>query len=181
MATNGGCGSAPRELVLFDLFRYESFFSVWYWVLTVVVWALVCQRTLGVPHDMVLRAARRPEVAARVDALARIGADRTAGVGDALGAPMAAAAGFGLAVLAVLGFHFGLEAAKASFLLLFPLAIVAVGAVRAARQVRGAGLTGAALQRVLGRRRTANQVIAILAIVAAAIAALGHPPPGLHL
>lgn len=163
---------------MFDLFRYESFFSVWYWVLTVTVWVLVCQRTLGVPHDMVLRAGRRPEVAARVDALARIGAERIAGIGETLGMPLAAAAGFGLAALAVLGFHTGIEAAKASFLLLFPLGIVAVGAVRLARHVRGAGLTGAPLQRALGRRRSANQVIAILAIIAAAIAGLGHPPPG---
>lgn len=163
---------------MFEVFRYESFFSIWYWVLIVLVWTLVCQRTLGVPHDMVLRAGRRPEVAARVDTLARIAAERIASVGDRLGAPLAAVAGFGLATLAAFGFQSGVEAAQAAFMLLFPLGIVATGALRLARQVRGEGLVGAALQRRLARRRTANQVIAILAILATAVAALGHPPPG---
>lgn len=163
---------------LFDLFRYDSFFSVWYWGLTVTVWLLVCQRTLGVPHDMVLRGGRLPEVAGRVDVLARIAAERIAGFADAVGAPLAAASGFGLAALGALGFWSGVEAAKALFVLLFPLAIVAVGAMRLARHVRSAGVTGAPLRRILARRRTANQVIAILAILAAAISALGHPPRG---
>lgn len=164
---------------MFVLFRYDSFFSVWYWVLTVVVWTLVCQRTLGVPQDMLIRAARLPEVAARVDALARIGAERAAGLGDALGAALAAAAGFGLAALAALGFWSGVEAAKAAFLLLFPLAVVGAGTVRLARRVRHGGLAGEALRRRLARRRRVNQTIAIVAMFAAAMTALAHPPRGL--
>jgi hypothetical protein len=163
---------------LFVLFSYDSFFSVWYWALTVLVWTLVCQRTLGVPHDMVIRAARLPDVAGRVDALARIGAERVAGIGDALGAPMAAAAGFALAALAALGFWSGLEAAKAAFLLLFPLAVVGLGGIRLARHVRGGGLAGEALRRRLARRRAINQVIAIVAILTAAVTALAHAPRG---
>jgi len=160
---------------LFAHFRYDSFFSVWYWVLTVVVWTLVCQRTLGVPHDMLIRAGRLPEVAARVDALARIGAERAAGISDALGAALAAVAGFGLAALAALGFWSGVEAAKAAFLLLFPLAAVGAGTVRLARNVRRSGLAGEALRRRLARRRSMNQGIAILAIATAAVTALAHP------
>ncbi len=158
------------------MFRYESFFSVWYWALTVLIWTLVCQRTLGVPHDMVLRAARLPEVAERVDQMARIGADRLAGIADAVGAPLAAAGGFGLAALAVFGFWNGIEAAKAVFLLAFPLALVWAGGVRLARQVRGARLSGEPLRARLTRRRALNQLIAIAAILAAAFAALQHPP-----
>ena len=79
----------------------------------------------------------------------------------------------------MLGFWSGLEAAKAAFLLLFPLAVVGLGAVRLARQVRRTGLAGEALRRRLTRRRMMNQVIAILAIVTAAVTALAHPPPGL--
>lgn len=163
---------------MFALFRFDSFFNIWYWALTVVVWTAVCQRTLGVPHDMVLRAGRLPEVAARVDVLARIGAERVAGVADGLGPPIAAATGFGLAALAALGFLYGFEAAKAAFLLLFPLAVVGVGAVRLARAVRGGGLEGEPLRRRLARRRAMNQTIAIAAILTAAIAALAHPPRG---
>jgi hypothetical protein len=164
---------------VFALFRFDSFYSIWYWVLSVVVWAIVCNRTLGVPHDMVLRAARAPDVAGRVDTLAQIAAERLAGVGDALGVPLAAAVGFGLAALAALGFWNGVEAAKAAFLLLFPLAGVGVGAIRLARRVRRGGLAGAALRRSLARRRTMNQVIAIVAMLTAAMTALSHPPRGL--
>lgn len=163
---------------MFALFRFDSFFSVWYWALTVVVWTLVCQRTLGVPHDMLVRARRLPEVAARVDLLARIGAERVAGLAETLGAPLAALAGFGLAVLGALGFWEGVEAAKAAFLLLFPLSIVAVGALELARRVRAGELAGEALRRSLARRRAMNQTIAVIAILTAAVSALGHPPRG---
>lgn len=158
------------------MFRYESFFSIWYWALTVLVWTLVCQRTLGVPHDMVLRASRLPDVAERVDQLARIGAERQTGIAEAIGAPLAAAAGFGLAALAVIGFWNGVEPAKAVFLLAFPLALVWAGGIRLARQVRRAGLRGEPLRARLTRRRALNQLIAIAAILAAAATALQHPP-----
>lgn len=158
------------------VFRFDSFFNVWYWALSVVVWTIVCQRTLGVPHDMVIRAARLPEVAARVDLLARIGAERVAGLGDALGATAAAAGGFGLAGLATLAYLYRIEAAEAAFLILFPLAIVWIGLLRLARQVRSKGLSGERLRRRLSRRRIFNQAIAMMALVSAAVAALGYPP-----
>lgn len=161
---------------MFALFRFDSFFSVWYWVLMVTVWTIVCQRTLGVPHDMILRAARDPAVAARVETLAHITAERWAGLADAAGIPLAAVAGFSLAALAALGFWNRVELAAAAFLLLFPLAIVTIGDVRLARRVRAARVTGEPLRRSLARRRGLNQGVAVVAILAAAIAALGHPP-----
>lgn len=161
---------------MFSVFRYESFFSVWYWALTVIVWAVVCQRTLGVPHDMVVRAARLPEVAERVELLARIGAERLAGLGESFGVVAAAAAGFVLAGLATLAFAYGVEVAEATFLLAFPLAIVGVGTLRLAREVLATGLAGEALRRRLSQRRAINLAIATVAMVSAAIAALGHPP-----
>jgi hypothetical protein len=163
---------------VFALFRYDSFFSIWYWALTIVVWTLVCRRTLGVPHDMVLRADRLPEVATRVDLLAAIAAERLSGLTDSVGAPVAAAAGFGLAALGALGYFSGVEAAKAAFLLLLPLSFVALRTVELARDVHRSGLTGPALRRRLARRRLLNQAIAILAMLTAAVAALGHPPRG---
>ena len=59
-------------------------------MLHVVVWTLACYRTLGVPHDMLLRARRQPEVAARVDELAHLACARVGGIYDALGVPLAA-------------------------------------------------------------------------------------------
>ncbi len=161
---------------MFALFRTESFFNIWYWILTVTVWTAVCHRTLGVPHDMVLRAARLPGAARRVDLLARIGAERLTGVAESFGAPLAAAAGFGLATLAGLGYVWGNEPAKAAFVLLAPLSAAALGGFELARDVIAQNLAGEALRKRLARRRMLNQSIAVLAILFAAVTALGHPP-----
>ncbi len=67
---------------MFEIFAAASFLSIWYWVLHVVVWTLACYRTLGVPHDMLLRARRLPEIAERVDLLARLAAARIGGIYD---------------------------------------------------------------------------------------------------
>lgn len=156
--------------------RYDSFFSVWYWVLTIVVWTAVSWRTMGVPHDLLLRAARLPGAARRVDLLAGLAAERAAGIAAGLGAAGAAAAGFAMAALATLAYLYRVEAAEAAFLILFPLGIVGVGGLRLAWRIRSEGLTGEALRRQLGRRRAINQAIAVVAILVAAFSALGHPP-----
>lgn len=161
---------------MFSLFSYVSFFSIWYWALTVFVWTLVCWRTLGVPHDMLLRAQRMPEAAGRVDLIAGIHAERLGAIADRAGVPVAAGIGFALAALGALGFLTGIEVAKAAFLLLFPLALAEVGVLRLALQVRRKSMHGEALRRRLLRRRAMNQVIAVLAMLTAALAALGHAP-----
>jgi hypothetical protein len=161
---------------VFAAFDFKSFFNVWYWVLTVAVWTQVCHRTLGVPYDMILRADRLPSVAAEVDALARIGAARLAAVHRALGVWLAAGAGFTLAALAVLGFSSQLEAARAAFLLLLPLAVVGLQTMRLALRVERTAAQGPPLRRQLARRRAWNQTIAIAAIMAAAVVAISYHP-----
>ena len=78
-----------------------------------------------------------------------------------------------------IGFRHGVEAAKARV----PAAVPARrgrGRARCGWRATSAarGLTGAPLRRMLARRRTANQIIAILAILAAAASALGRPGVG---
>lgn len=161
---------------MFEIFSTESFFNVWYWILTITVWTRMSHGPLGVPYDMVLRAERLPEVAARVDDLAAMGAARASGFADQVGLPLAAIGGFGLAVLGVLGFISGLEIAKAAFLLLAPLSLVAIATLRLALEIRRTDLRGKALQRRLLRRRLWNQLMGCAAIAAAAVVALAHPP-----
>lgn len=161
---------------MIEPFSSDSFFNIWYWVLTIAVWTQVSHRVLGVPYDMILRARRLPQVADRVDVLARLAAWRVASAHDRMGVPLAALAGFGLAVLGALGFLNGIEAAQAAFALLFPLALVSVATVRLALDIRRTGAQGEALRRLLARRRVWNQVIAVAAILSAAVLALAHPP-----
>lgn len=162
---------------MFQFIAAAHFESPWYWVLHVVVWTVACTRTLGVPHDMLIRARRLPEVAARVDLLANLAAERLAGVADGFGPVIAAATGFLLAALAGLGFWNGIEAAQASLCLLAPLAAVAFSKIRLALWIRRSRLVGPRLVLALTWRRTCHQAIAILAMLAAvAIAVVLHRP-----
>lgn len=157
------------------MMRFDSFFNVWYWIATTGIWVIVCWRTLGVPYALVLAAAREDAAAAaEAGALARFTARRLEALRHGLGPVLAALGGFGLAVLAVLGFGLGLEVALAAFMLLFPLALVGVATLALARDVAAGDLTGEALWRRLGRRRMWNQLVAVLSMLAAAIAGILH-------
>lgn len=159
------------------LIASAGFDSLWYWVLQVVVWTLVCSRTLGVPHDMLIRARHDPVVAERVARLAALASERAAGINDLAGPPLAAAAGFVLAALAALGFLNGLEGAQAAFVLLAPLACIAYSKLRLALFLRGRALSNPTLVLILTRRRFWHQTIAVLAMLAAAVLAWTlHPP-----
>jgi hypothetical protein len=161
---------------LFQAVIAASFQSVWYWLLSLVLWTQVCHRILGVPHDMIRRACRQPGIDARVDQLAHIGAERVAGLHDRAGVPLAALAGFALAALFTVGFVYRVEVAQAAFMLAFPLAGVWLGTLRLALRLRRHGARGAALRRALLRRRLWNRVIAVVALLAAALVGLAHHP-----
>jgi len=161
---------------LFQFLAAASFQSVWYWTLHVTVWTLACYRTLGVPHDMLLRARRLPEVAERVDVLARLSSERIGGIHDGFGAPLAALAGFVLASVFALGFLTGIETAQAAFAILLPMAVVIYSKLRLALAVRRRGIAGPELVLALSRRRIWHQFIAVLAMLGAAGVALTlHP------
>jgi di/tricarboxylate transporter len=155
---------------------YTSFFNVWYWVLTIATWTQVCHRTLGVPYDMILRAERLPSVAEEVDSVARIAASRIAAVHRTLGSAIAAAGGFVLAALGVLGILSAVEAALAAFLLLMPLSVVLLQTARLALFIDRTDARGVDLRRRLARRRAWNQAIAIAATMVAVVVALLHHP-----
>jgi hypothetical protein len=175
---SGDAGDGRRAVALVSGVRvYQTlaaagFESLWYWVLQVVVWTLACYRTLGVPQDMLVRAGRSPEIAARVEALAHLSAERIAGIYDDAGVPLAAVAGFVLATLAALGFLSGLEVAQAAFALLLPLAAIVYSKLRLALFLRRRPVTGSRLVLILSRRRLWHQVIAVSAMLGAV--ALAH-------
>lgn len=148
-----------------------QFDSPWYWVLHAVVWCVTCSRTLGVPYDMLLRAGRSADVAARVDLLASIAAERVSGFADRFGPAVSSVTGFLLAGLAVLGAWTGLEWALATFLILAPFAAICYSKVRLSLWIRQSRLVGPRLVLALSWRRTCHQAIAVLAMLAAIAAA----------
>jgi hypothetical protein len=152
---------------LFQFFAAASFQSLWYWVLHAVVWTLACYRTLGVPLDMLLRARREPGAAERVDVLARLASERIGGIYDRLGVPLAALAGFLLAVVFALGFLTGIETAQAAFAIMLPFAVITYSKLRLALAVRRRGMNGPELVLALARRRIWHQFFAVMAMLAA--------------
>lgn len=161
---------------MYQAFATASFMSIWYWVLHGVVWTLACYRTLGVPQDMLVRARRAPEIAARVDTLAQLASARAVGIYRTLGVPLAAGGGFVLAILFAIGFGEGIELAQAGFLLIFPFAVIAYSKLRLALAVRQRKMGGAALVLALARRRMWHQLVAVFAVLAAAATAFSRYP-----
>jgi hypothetical protein len=161
---------------VFQVYGTASLGSFWYWVLCILVWTLVCNRTLGVPHAMLRRAGRVPEVAERVDLLALITAERIGEVYDDAGMIVAGLTGFALAVLGFTAFVTRVELAQAVFLLGFPLTIVAYSTLRLALAIRARRLSGPRLRRLLAVRRFWHTVVAVAALmITASLAVIEHP------
>lgn len=167
---------SARNFVSLYPFSTTSFFSIWYWVLLIFVWTLVCHRTLGVPYDMLLRARRLPDIAARVEGIAQNKILRIGAVYDRAGPALAAAAGFGLSGLGVVGFGVGHELALAVFMLLFPLAVVSVASVWCALRLRRRSAAGRELLRAMSWLRLFNHMVGLLTFAAIAVLSLWHLP-----
>ena len=157
----------------FDFIDMTSFWSLWYWVLTIVAWSMVAHWTLGVPIDMIINADRKGGVfAEHCDAMAEINVHRLIYYFDIGGVAMSAVLGFLLAVIGTLGFILGLEVFMALFMLLAPLSLVMAFSVRFAFKIRAAGWQGGVLRKKMRWRRFWNQVIGLLAILAANVVAV---------
>ena len=74
-----------------------------------------------------------------------------------------------LSGLAVTGFFYWIEFAQAVFLILFPLAIVGVLSMHAARSITERNLTGEALRNRLRLQRLFTQVIGLVSIFVTAM------------
>ena len=151
---------------------FESFSSVWYWIMTGIAWSMTCHFTLGVPYDALVRAHQRGGVAAeQAEQLAKLQVARITAALGSFGPLLAAVIGFVLAIVATLGFAYDLELAQAAFMLAAPLILVQALQVRLAFRIAEENVEGANLRALLVRRRFWNQVIGLSAIALAAAAA----------
>ncbi len=159
-----------------DLLHYmdtTSFWSLWYWILTVVTWSMTSHWTIGVPYDAVVRADKQGGVFVdHLEALVDINVHRLLYYFERGGAYFAGFLGFVLAALATLGIYLGSEVAFALLMLLAPLSLVMLFSIRFAFRVRREGWCGAELRKRLRWRRFWNQMIGTLAISASASVAV---------
>ena len=143
----------------------RSFSNLWYWIALAVLWSTVSHWVLGVPYDMVQRAARiGGHAQIELEDLVRINISRILYIVEYAGLWILAIACGVFTTLFILGFFYDLEFAQAVFLLIFPTTVVAVMSVLNARAIKADGLDGEALRRKMGSHRFWTQVIGVISI-----------------
>jgi len=158
---------------IFQFLDFSSFWSLWYWILTVVTWSMTSHWTIGIPYDAVVRANRQGGVfAEHCDLLAEINAHRLTYYFDRGGLFFAGFVGFILAGVGTLGFYFHNELSAAFFMLIAPLSLVMAFSMRFAYRVQNKGWRGEELRKRLRWRRFWNQLIGALSISATATVAV---------
>lgn len=129
-----------------------------------VFWSTASHFVLGVPFDMVARAASEDEQAEQdlVD-MVRVHSNRLIFIADTSGMWLTGFTFFLLTGLGLTGFYYGVEFAQALFLLGTPMSLVFLLSVRSARRI--SGVTGIALRKRLKLHRLIVQIIGMLSIL----------------
>ncbi|WP_179379165.1 component of SufBCD complex [Jannaschia marina] len=149
--------------VVTEAIDMRSFSNLWFWIVLAVLWSTTSHWVIGVPFDMVRRAARGHEPSLHdMHVLANIQARRLLYIADATGLITTAFTFFLVTVLALLGFLYEVEFAQAILLLVLPMSIVGWITLRAARQVDG--LDAPDLGNLLFRTRRWIQMVGIVSI-----------------
>ncbi len=151
---------------ILDVIDLRSFSNLWFWIALAVMWSTASHWVLGVPFDMVGRAARHGgQAETDLEDMVRINVNRILMIAEEAGLVMVAGGCFVLTTLAVLGFGFRFEIAQALFLLGLPMSLVALLSVRSAALIRRAGLSGEALRRRIARHRVSVQAIGMVSVL----------------
>ncbi|MEY8802749.1 component of SufBCD complex [Leisingera sp. XS_AS12] len=152
--------------IIYEMIELRSFSNLWYWIALAVLWSSASHWILGVPYDMVHRAARKGGQAERdLEDITRVNVNRMLYIAEVSGPWLVALSCFLLSGLAVLGFGYLMEIAQAVFLLLFPMAIVSVITFATARRIAREAATGRVLRRRLAFCRLYIQMVGVVAII----------------
>jgi hypothetical protein len=148
----------------------RSFSNLWYWIALAVVWSTTSHWVLGVPYDMVQRAARHGgQAEVDLEDMVRINVNRLLYISAVSGLWLIGLVSSLVTSLLILGFWYGIEFAQAVFLLAAPMTIVGALSLHTARRIQAQGLAGAALRRRIFRHRTATQFVGMLSIFVTAL------------
>ncbi len=148
----------------FELIDLRSFSNLWFWIMLAVIWSTASHFVLGVPYDLVVRAARNGGQAEQdmID-LVRINAGRLIYIADVAGSWLIAIGFCLISSLVLMGFAYGVEFCQAVVLIFAPMMIVFVLTVRRARTI--VGLPGAETRKALRGHRLIVQVIGMISIL----------------
>ena len=148
----------------FEVIDMRSFSNLWFWIALAVAWSTASYWVVGVPFDMVRRAARG-DTAALADAsvLAGIHARRLTYIADVTGLLMTGFTFFAITTLGVLGFGYGAEFAQAVVLIFAPMSLVGWLNLRTARAILALP-DAVSLPPLMIRHRRVVQTVGIVAI-----------------
>ncbi|WP_246032433.1 component of SufBCD complex [Thalassobius vesicularis] len=151
--------------LLNEMIDMRSFSNLWFWIALAVMWSTTSHWVLGVPFDMVMRAARHEGQAQDdLEAVVRANINRLLYISGVSGLWLLGLGFFFFTVLIMLGFVYDVQLAQAVFCLLFPLSMVGLMSLNTARRIRDEGLAGPALRKRLTRHRIWVQVLGMVAI-----------------
>lgn len=155
--------------IIFELIDLRSFSNLWYWIALAVLWSSASHWVLGVPFDMVGRAAKHGgEAAQDLQDAVRIQVNRLIYISDVSGFILTAFAFFAVTTLLMLGFVYHVEFAQAVVLMLLPMYIVGFINLRTARALR-APHDDEALRRRLTHTRIMIQLVGVASIFVTAL------------
>ncbi|MFD1341898.1 component of SufBCD complex [Litorisediminicola beolgyonensis] len=158
------------HLKVLEVIDLRSFSNLWFWIALAVMWSTTSHWVLGVPYDMVTRAARSGGRAETdLEDLVRINTNRLLFIANESGFWLVMLGSFLLAAIASLGFAFGVELAQALFLMLMPMSLVGLLSVRAASRIQAREAVGADLRKMLQRHRLSVQVVGMISIFVTAL------------
>jgi len=153
-----------------EVINLRSFSNLWYWIVRAVMWSTASFWVMGVPYDIVQRAAAQ-QGQAEIDLqdIVRVNANRLVYIADVSGIGLVAFGTFVLTFLGLSGFAYGFQLAQAIFLLLFPISCVGLMSLRLARRLQAQAPTGPVLRKALMRHRLMTQVIGMISIFITAL------------
>lgn len=156
---------------VFEVIDLRAFSNIWYWVGLAVLWSTVSHWVIGVPFDLVLRARRRkpPEAMNDLHDITRVNVNRILYIAEVSGSWIALIVSSLLTVLVLIAVLYDVEFAQAVLLLLAPMPILFLLAIRTAKKIRAQAVQGDALVKILTRHRFFTQLLGVVAIFAAAM------------
>jgi hypothetical protein len=171
-AVTHAISDGPLDLhqTIFELIDMRSFSNLWFWIALAVLWSSASHWVLGVPYDMVTRAARQGgQAETDLQDIVRVNVNRLLYIGDVSGLWLLGFTCFLLSGLGLLGFVYEVEFAQAVFLLALPMTLLGMMSLKTASIIAGQQLEGADLRARLQRHRIYTQMIGVVSIFVTAM------------
>ena len=149
----------------------RSFSSVWFWIVLALYWSAASQLVLGAPYDLIARARRGndPQNTEDLQILVGIHVRRKLVLMRRAGHWIVAFSTAILTAIGILAFVYRIEFAQAVVLILLPMSIVRLMALRLAFRIERENMAGQRLCRALLMHRFWIQALGVVSIFVTAI------------